>query len=131
MVLIRVATDGQVVIEDLVRGCTVCIRPFVRTLEWFGRTIVHSLNVTYGLNGKIVYSAAQAAAPNYPLVRYTATGDMGSSASLKVRSYRDQLGPKRLANIAVLSQFGNYRLYTTDLTPATAYVGDFTQTRIS
>ncbi|TKA57398.1 hypothetical protein B0A53_00627 [Rhodotorula sp. CCFEE 5036] len=103
-------TNGNVEIDDLVRGCTNCV-PAGSTSAWFGRVISHDLVITYGVSGSIAYSASYApASPTVqPILKYSAKGDMGSSASLK---------------------FGNYRLYTANLSPAVAYVGDFTQTRL-
>ncbi|GAA5862578.1 hypothetical protein JCM3774_001067 [Rhodotorula dairenensis] len=105
-------TNGNVELDDIVRGCNNCAPSFGSTSAWFNRVISHDLVITYGVSGSIAYSASYApAAPTaQPILKYSAKGDMGSSASLK---------------------FGNYRLYTTGLSPALAYVGDFTQARLA
>ncbi|GAA5976449.1 hypothetical protein JCM10908_005504 [Rhodotorula pacifica] len=105
-------TNGNVELDDIVRGCSNCVPFSGGTAAWFGRVISHDLKITYGVAGSIAYSAAYAPASptTQPILSYSAKGDMGSSASLK---------------------FGNYRLFTADLSPAIAYVGDFTQTRLA
>ncbi|GAA5998412.1 uncharacterized protein JCM10292_001179 [Rhodotorula paludigena] len=102
--------DGEVVIRDAVRNCKTCSRFLKGTQNWFGNEVRHELQITYGLSGSITYRAW--VAPNFrqPQLIYTATGDMGSSASLK---------------------FGNYRRYTDGQTAAMAYLGDFTMTRLA
>lgn len=95
-------TDGNVVIQDTVRGCKDCASYMKHTLcvlrppsprlpsdllflsGWFGQVIYHDLNITYGLNGSINYLAKVSNALRPGMLRYSATGDMGSSASLKV-----------------------------------------------
>jgi len=71
------------------------------------------MTITYGLNGSINYKAY---VPGYsprasvPAVYYRATGDMGSSASLKI---------------------GNYRRSTAGQQASTAYIGAFNATRLA
>lgn len=108
--------------------------PAGSTSAWFGRVISHDLVITYGVSGSLAYSASYApASPTVqPILKYSAKGDMGSSASLKVklRGFHDRLTRIATDRVSRLAQFGNYRLYTADLSPAVAYVGDFTQTRL-
>lgn len=52
--------------------------------SWLGIVVVHQLNVTWGVNGTMTYSAANVKLPTMPLIAYSATHDMGSSASIKV-----------------------------------------------
>ncbi|GAA5890591.1 hypothetical protein JCM5296_004307 [Sporobolomyces johnsonii] len=102
--------QGIVAIQDTVRGCLRCAEPLAPGVAyWFGKTITHYLEITYGLNGSIAYEAFSETNLRRPLISYTATGDMGSSASLK---------------------FGNYRRYVVGQSSALAYVGDFTQQRL-
>jgi len=77
---------------------------------WFGKTISHTIQVTYGISGSFSYSAYSDGNLRRPLITYQATGDMGSSASLK---------------------YGNYRAAVSGISEATAYVGDLVQTRLS
>lgn len=108
--------DGEVVIRDAVRNCKTCSRflkgtqsaPFSSSTHassmltqmsrrnWFGNEVRHELQITYGLSGSITYRAW--VAPNFrqPQLIYTATGDMGSSASLKVSS---TLEPPQFAKV--------------------------------
>ncbi|GAA5919716.1 hypothetical protein JCM1841_000764 [Sporobolomyces salmonicolor] len=103
--------QGIVTIEDTVRGCLRCAQPLASGIAyWFGKTITHYLEITYGLNGSIAYEAYSETNLRRPLISYTATGDMGSSASLK---------------------FGNYRSYVAGQSSAIAYLGDFTQQRLA
>lgn len=69
-----------------------------------------SLTITYGLNGSIRYTAYVEGIPRAPAIYYRATGDMGSSASLKI---------------------GNYRRATSGQQASTAYIGAFNQTRLA
>ncbi|GAA5909609.1 uncharacterized protein JCM6883_004569 [Sporobolomyces salmoneus] len=104
--------NGQVRISDSVRGCSVCAQPFpaAGVAYWFGKTISHTLTITYGLNGSATYSAYSDTNLRRPLITYEAQGDMGSSASLK---------------------YGNYRAVVNGISAATAYVGDLVSTRLS
>ncbi|GAA6005151.1 hypothetical protein JCM11491_002595 [Sporobolomyces phaffii] len=103
--------NGEVRIEDFVRGCFTCAQPLAAGVKyWFGKTISHTLTITYGLSGSMTYAAFSDTNLRRPLVTYSATGDMGSSASLK---------------------FGNYRAYVSGISSATAYVGDLVATRVS
>ncbi|GAA6062629.1 hypothetical protein JCM10212_000291 [Sporobolomyces blumeae] len=104
-------TDGQVRIQDFARNCFTCAQPLSPDVQyWFGRTISHTLTITYGLSGSMSYAAYSDSNLRRPLITYSATGDMGSSASLK---------------------YGNYRAVVSGISAATAYVGDLTQTRLS
>ncbi|GAA5987802.1 hypothetical protein JCM11641_004934 [Rhodosporidiobolus odoratus] len=82
---------GQAAISDTRRGCSNCAS--VSVSEWMGRTISHTLTITFGLEGSLSYSAS-AAGPlgsnvlSTPLLTYEAKGDMGDKASLKFGSYR-------------------------------------------
>ncbi|GAA5946341.1 hypothetical protein JCM3765_000203 [Sporobolomyces pararoseus] len=103
--------NGQVRIQDYVRGCYTCAQPLAADVSyWFGKTISHQLTITYGLSGSLSYSAYSDSNLRRPLITYQAKGDMGASASLK---------------------YGNYRAAVAGITAATAYVGDLTSTRIS
>lgn len=56
--------------------------------SYWNQTIVHSLNVTYGMFGSLNYSAtAITLNTRTPLIFYTAMGNMGSQTSIKVRSF--------------------------------------------
>ncbi|GAA6000444.1 hypothetical protein JCM10207_008014 [Rhodosporidiobolus poonsookiae] len=102
--------NGKVVVQDAVRGCKACVTYPKSLLYWFGFPVVHKMTITYGLSGSIDYKAYVGGNLRNPAIAYTATGDMGSSASLK---------------------FGNYRRWTADVSAASAYVGDFSATRVA
>jgi hypothetical protein len=68
------------------------------------------MTVTWGINGAIDYKAYVGTNLRVPALTYSATGDMGSSASLK---------------------FGNYRSMKTAVTASQVYLGDWSQTRIA
>lgn len=81
---------GLATITDIVRPCAKqdsgsC--PSVPVANWFGKTIKHSLTVTYGLSGSLTYTA-QDISTGSTLISYSATGDMGSSGSIKFGTYR-------------------------------------------
>ncbi|GAA5861278.1 hypothetical protein JCM8547_008543 [Rhodosporidiobolus lusitaniae] len=80
--------NGQVMVIDTVRGCKPCVEYSGGTSGWFGNTVEHTLRVTYGTSGSLSYTAAFSSAPSAPILSYSASGDMGSSASLKVGQYR-------------------------------------------
>ncbi|GAA6034866.1 hypothetical protein JCM8097_009339 [Rhodosporidiobolus ruineniae] len=103
--------NGQVRILDAVRGCTSCVT-FKRSLSyWFGQVITHEMTITYGINGSLDYKAYVGVNLRVPGLTYSATGDMGSSASLK---------------------FGQYRRWQPDMqTEAVNYSGDLVATCIS
>ncbi|GAA5892843.1 hypothetical protein JCM8208_004102 [Rhodotorula glutinis] len=102
--------NGQVVITDTVRDCKPCAT-FRQGIEaWFNKEVTHDLTITYGLNGSIRYTAYVEGIPRAPAIYYRATGDMGSSASLKI---------------------GNYRRATSGQQASTAYIGAFNQTRLA
>ncbi|GAA5936179.1 uncharacterized protein JCM15063_002735 [Sporobolomyces koalae] len=104
-------TNGEVRIQDFVRGCYSCVQPLAAGIHyWFGKTISHTLTITYGLSGSMTYTAYSDSNLRRPLLTYSAKGDMGSSTSLK---------------------FGNYRGYSNELTNATAYIGDLVSTQLS
>ncbi|GAA5839881.1 hypothetical protein JCM11251_001237 [Rhodosporidiobolus azoricus] len=103
--------DSQIKIRDAVRGCTNCAVYNKSLNYWFGQPVYHEMTVTFGINGAIDYKAFVAGNMRVPGLRYQATGDMGSSTSLK---------------------FGNYRRAgIAGMTEALAYIGDFTQTRLA
>ncbi|GAA5835119.1 hypothetical protein JCM9279_007204 [Rhodotorula babjevae] len=102
--------NGQVVITDTVRDCKPCASFNQGIGAWFNKEVRHDLTITYGLNGSINYKAYVQGQPRVPAVYYRATGDMGSSASLKI---------------------GNYRRATAGQQASTAYIGEFVQTRLS
>lgn len=77
--------NGRAIIKDSIRSGTT---PSVDLNQWFGKTIIHSMNVTYGIKGFLSYTAVDAAVPSVPLIKYLARGDMGSSSSLKHGIYR-------------------------------------------
>ncbi|GAA5887287.1 hypothetical protein JCM6882_002476 [Rhodosporidiobolus microsporus] len=102
--------NGQIKILDAVRGCKDCAVFNKPISYWFGQPVIHEMTITYGINGAIDYKAYVAGNLRNPGLTYQATGDMGSSASLK---------------------FGNYRRSIAGMTEALAYLGDFTQTRLA
>lgn len=103
--------NGLAQLGDAVRGCEgsgAC--PAVALSKFFGKTVEHSITVKFGLSGTFKYSVVDVANPSTPIMTYSATGDMGSSASLK---------------------FGEYRNMTDTVRIATAYVGDYSAVQIS
>ncbi|KAL8286857.1 hypothetical protein RQP46_003863 [Phenoliferia psychrophenolica] len=98
----------KVVIGDIVAGCVACV--VAPLSSWLGVVVVHSLAVTWGPDGKVTYSAADVKTPSVPLIAYSATHDMGSSASIK---------------------FGMYRLVVPGATSEIGYVGDYVATRLA
>jgi hypothetical protein len=92
------------------RGLKLTLLDSSRNSYWFGKTISHTMTITYGLSGSISYAAYSDTNLRRPLITYSAKGDMGSSASLK---------------------FGNYRAAVSGISAATAYVGDLVSTRLS
>ncbi|GAA5860018.1 hypothetical protein JCM8547_003060 [Rhodosporidiobolus lusitaniae] len=103
--------DGQVKITDAVRNCKACAVYKLPINYWLGTTILHELSITYGLSGSIDYKAYTSTNLRVPALTYQATGDMGSSASLKFGQYRRWQEGKQ--------------------TEALQYIGDFTQTRVA
>jgi len=102
--------NGQVVIVDAVRDCKPCVT-FKKGIDaWFNKEVKHDMLITYGLNGSINYKAYTSDSVRIPAIYYRATGDMGSSASLKI---------------------GNYRRFVDGQLASSNYIGDFVQTRIS
>lgn len=106
--------NGQAIITDVVRpdcgdllgGC-----PSIPVAQFFGKTVRHSLTVTYGLLGAFDYSVVDVADPGGgSLIEYSAVGDMGASGSVKL---------------------GNYRLYTSTLSDAEAFLGDYSARRLA
>jgi len=98
--------------------------------------------ITYGLNGSINYKAYTSDSVRIPAIYYRATGDMGSSASLKVRRpFRptslslSRLPPRgsdrSLTCPRTCTQIGNYRRFVDGQLASSNYIGDFVQTRIS
>lgn len=76
-----------------------------------GKTVAHTVTVTYGLSGSFNYKVVDAADPTgTALMTYQATGDMGASGSIK---------------------FGNYRRYVAGISEVDTYVGDYSATRLS
>ena len=94
---------NQVVIGDIVAGCVACV--VAPLASFLGVVVVHSMTVTWGPEGTMTYNAANVKVgesasssllssltllpqqtPTVPLISYSATHDMGSSASLKVGS---------------------------------------------
>ncbi|GAA5827413.1 hypothetical protein JCM5353_001465 [Sporobolomyces roseus] len=104
-------TNGQVRINDYARNCLSCAQPLAADVSyWFGKTISHTIQITYGISGSFSYSAYSDTNLRRPLITYQATGDMGSSASLK---------------------YGNYRAAVSGIKEAIVYVGDLVQTQLS
>lgn len=76
-----------------------------------GKTMAHTVTVTFGLSGSFNYQLVDAAdATATPLMTYSATGDMGASGSLK---------------------FGNYRRAVAGISEVDTYVGDYSAVRLS
>ncbi|KAM0753376.1 hypothetical protein T439DRAFT_379067 [Meredithblackwellia eburnea MCA 4105] len=102
------AKAGKAVIGDLVRGCTECAS--VPIASFTGKTIVHAMRIRYGINGLVSYKAVDINNQKTPLLSYSATGDMGASASIK---------------------FGMYRGVFSGNTEARSFVGDYSATRVA
>ncbi|KAM0750336.1 hypothetical protein T439DRAFT_381037 [Meredithblackwellia eburnea MCA 4105] len=77
---------SRVVFTDTVAGCTACVTSSLRS--WYGIVAVHEMNITYGPQGNVSYSVADSHSPDVPIITYQAVHDMGSSASLKMGTYR-------------------------------------------
>ncbi|KAM0751948.1 hypothetical protein T439DRAFT_325130 [Meredithblackwellia eburnea MCA 4105] len=100
------AKGGKAVISDLVRGCVECTS--IPISQWVGKTVRHVMTVTFGINGAINYRAYDILKPQSSLLTYQATGDMGSSTSIK---------------------FGMYRAVYPGNSDARSFVGDYVQTK--
>jgi len=107
------AEGSRFIVADFVPGRT-CVTEGTCTSiplsEFEGRTVMHSIRVTYGTSGSFVYSAVDVANATAPMISYSATGDMGSSSSIK---------------------FGQYRMYTEGLSQVDSYVGDYSAHRLA
>ncbi|GAA5923426.1 hypothetical protein JCM1841_003321 [Sporobolomyces salmonicolor] len=93
--------NDKATITDTVRNCTDCASAPVAS--FFDRTVHHTLQITFGINGRLSYAAYDAASPLVPLLQYQAEGDMGAKASLK---------------------FGSYRAVAAGMEPVTTFAGD-------
>ncbi|GAA5917280.1 hypothetical protein JCM5296_004844 [Sporobolomyces johnsonii] len=95
--------NDKATITDTVRKCTDCTSAPVSS--FFDRTIHHTLQITFGINGRLSYAAYDAANPLVPLLKYEVEGDTGAKASIK---------------------FGSYRDVVPGMEPVTTFAGDFT-----
>lgn len=98
--------QGKTQIVDFVRPCAqqaggAC--PSIPLDYWLGKTVQHTLTVRFGINGQLNYAASNVA-NGATLLTYAATGDLGSSSSLK---------------------FGNYRNHFDGMAFTEAFVGDY------
>lgn len=60
--------NGRALIKDTIQACPRAGCPSVAlTTSWFGRTIIHTLTVKYGLSGSIDYTAVDQADVRQPL----------------------------------------------------------------
>ncbi|KAF8063468.1 hypothetical protein FPV67DRAFT_245859 [Lyophyllum atratum] len=99
------AADGQIVVRDFKRDCTTTGCPSIPLANFTDRTTVHFVTVTYGPTGRFDYVVKDAANQSHQLLRYTISGEMGSSSSS--------------------IKFGTYRAAFAGMTAVRAAMGDF------
>lgn len=94
--------------------------------SFWGRTVVHTLSVTYGEFGSLSYNVVEKGKPGLSLLRYDAVGEMGGAASLKVRSVYLLTRAKLMR-----AQFGMYRAAEGLTTGAETFLAGYTATRVA
>lgn len=99
------ASNGQIVVRDYKRDCTTTGCPSIPLSSFTDRTTAHFVTVTYGPNGRFDYVIKDVDNQSRQLLRYTVTGEMGSSSSS--------------------IKFGTYRATFEGMTPVKASMGDF------
>lgn len=102
--------------------------------SFWGRTVVHTLSITYGEFGRISYNVVEKGKPAVSLLRFNAVGEMGGAASLKVRF--SSLVPFRFVPFGWseadgVTQLGMYRAAEGVPTGAETFLAGYTAVRVT